>query len=102
MKALADRLHMSRNTLYAWFKEPQLSVDNMLRLADIIGYGWLMDIPEIQKLVRKDMVEEEGADYGLKEEIQSSYKMLMRYTQILEEVNELRKENQALKDKLKE
>jgi len=100
LKALAEKMHLSRNTLYAWFKEPQLSIDNMLRLSEHIGYGWLMDFPEIQKLVRTDIVEEDGADYGLKEEIKSSYQMLMRYTSVLEEVNELRKENQRLKDAL--
>ncbi|MEM9417185.1 MAG: helix-turn-helix domain-containing protein, partial [Bacteroidota bacterium] len=48
LKFLADRLGISRNTLYNRFKEHDLSYDFILQVGGIIHYDFTYEYPEIK------------------------------------------------------
>lgn len=47
ISTLAKKLGISRNTLYNRFKEPDLAIDFIIRIGNLIKYDFAYDFPEI-------------------------------------------------------
>lgn len=54
IKTLAEKLRISRNTLYNKFKDHNLSYDFILQVGDIIHYDFKEDFPELKTTVPID------------------------------------------------
>ena len=79
IKALADRLGVSRNTIYNKFREHDLSYDFILRVGDIIHYDFTYDYPEIKTTVKTDK-DQHAAEL---------WRLEQKYTRLLERYNKL-------------
>ncbi len=51
LKALAEKLGISRNTIYNKFKEHDLSYDFIVRVGEVIHYDFTYEYPEIRTTV---------------------------------------------------
>ena len=79
LKTLAERLGISRNTLYNKFKEHDLSYEFILKVGDLIHYDFTYDYPEIKKKVGVDQ------DHHIAE----LWRLEQKYTRLLERYNKL-------------
>lgn len=79
LKALAERLGISRNTLYNKFKEHDLSYEFILKVGDLIHYDFTYDYPEIQTTVSINK-DQHAADL---------WRVEQKYTRLLEGYNRL-------------
>lgn len=79
IKLLAEKLNISRNTVYNKFKEQDLSYDIIVRIGDIIRYDFSLDFPEIK------------ASIGLetRNQISELWHLEQKYTRLLEKYNNL-------------
>lgn len=104
LKTLADKVGVNRNTFYLWFKDPELPVDKMLQVAQVIGYGWCYQVPVLRDLVNSTTLENEDGQHlsKLDQLERKNTELLIKYSQTLEEINRLLKENQQLKDQINE
>jgi len=79
IKALAERLGISRNTIYNKFKEHDLSYDFIVRVGNIIHYDFTHDYPEIKTIVSTDKAHHPAELWRLEQ----------KYTRLLERYNKL-------------
>ena len=79
IKALAERLGISRNTIYNKFREHDLSYDFIVRVGDIIHYDFTYEYPEIKTTVSLDK-DQHAAEL---------WKLEQKYTRLLERYNKL-------------
>ena len=79
IKALAERLDVSRNTIYNKFREHDLSYDFMVKVGDIIHYDFTVDCPEIKTTVSLDKDQHAVELWRLEK----------KYTRLLERYNRL-------------
>lgn len=86
LKKLAERLKISRNTLYNRFKEPQLSYDFILAVGSIIHYDFLADLPELPAIANE--LEEQSISY-LSSSRTEIIKLERKYVCLLERYNKL-------------
>jgi plasmid maintenance system antidote protein VapI len=79
IKALAEKLHVSRNTLYNKFREHDLSYDFIVRVSDVIHYDFTIDFPEIK------------TSFSLDKDPRTAelWRLEQKYTQLLENYNKL-------------
>ena len=78
--ALANKLDVSRNTLYNKFKERDLSYDFIIRVGNAVHYNFSLDFPEIK------------IDYQLPEDSRAHlWRLEKRYKHLLEQYNKLLK-----------
>ena len=77
---LAEKLGVSRNTLYNKFKEQDLSYDFIIRVGKVIHYNFSVDLPEIKVV------------YQLPEDSRAHlWRLERRYKNLLEQYNKLLK-----------
>jgi transcriptional regulator with XRE-family HTH domain len=74
---LAEKLKISRPTIYRWFEDPNLSNDKMIAISEVINYDIGIDFPTMKKKDRKDNFEN------------NDYRLLEKYNNLLEKHNEL-------------
>jgi predicted transcriptional regulator len=55
LKSLAEKLGVSRNTIYNKFKEHDLSYDFIVRVGELIHYDFTFEYPEIKTKVLTDV-----------------------------------------------
>ncbi|XWN35164.1 MAG: helix-turn-helix domain-containing protein [Roseivirga sp.] len=79
IKALAERLGVSRNTIYNKFREHDLSYDFMVKVGDVIHYDFTIDCPEIKTTVSLDKDQHAVELWRLEK----------KYTRLLERYNRL-------------
>lgn len=79
LKALAERLGISRNTLYNRFREYDISYEFILKVGDLIHYDFTYDYPEIKTTVSIDR-DQHAAEL---------WKLEQKYTRLLEHYNKL-------------
>ena len=79
LKALAERLGISRNTIYNKFREHDLSYDFIIRVGDIIHYDFTDEYPEIKTTVSLDK----------DQHATELWKLEQKYTRLLERYNKL-------------
>ena len=86
MKRLAERLKISRNTLYNRFKESELGFEFIMRVSNVIHYDFTHELPEI----KKEQIESgEGASYYIERSTAELLKLEKKYTDLLERYNKL-------------
>ena len=85
-KKLAERLSISRNTLYNRFKDPALSYDFIRAVGKIIHYNFAPDFPEFQEQV--DAVRERSLNY-VDQDTVGLLRLEKKYTTLLERYNKL-------------
>lgn len=86
IKKLAERLKISRNTLYNRFKEPALSYEFITAVGSVIHYNFAIDFPEIEEEINK--VGEGPISYVERNTVEL-LKLEKKYTNLLERYNEL-------------
>ena len=86
IKKLAERLKISRNTLYNRFKEPELSYEFVAAVGNIIHYNFAIDLPEIESEINK--AGENPITYVERDTV-ALLKLEKKYTGLLERYNEL-------------
>jgi transcriptional regulator with XRE-family HTH domain len=79
LKAIAERLGVSRNTIYNKFKEHDLSYDFIVRVGQLIHYDFTYEYPEIKTTVRIDTEQHVAELWWLER----------KYTRLLENYNQL-------------
>lgn len=79
IKLLAEKLSVSRNTVYNKFKEHDLSYDLIVRIGDIIRYDFSLDFPEIKATIGLDS----------RNQISELWHLEQKYTRLLEKYNKL-------------
>jgi hypothetical protein len=79
IKLLAEKLNISRNTVYNKFKEQDLSYDLIVRIGDIIRHDFSLDFPEIKTTVGLDS----------RNQISELWHLEQKYTRLLEKYNKL-------------
>lgn len=79
IKTLAERLGVSRNTVYNKFKEHNLSYEFIMQVGDVIHYDFTYDYPEMSTIVSGE-VNEYAAELWRTEQ---------KYTRLLEHYNKL-------------
>ncbi|MEL6607046.1 MAG: helix-turn-helix domain-containing protein [Bacteroidota bacterium] len=79
LKALAEKLSISRNTLYNKFKEHDLSYEFILKVGDLIHYDFTYEYPEIKTTVSVDKNQHAAELWRLEQ----------KYTRLLESYNRL-------------
>ncbi len=84
IKNLAERLHISRNTLYNRFREANLSYDFILEVGSIIHYNFNVDFPEIPA---STAMAKEGAMRYLDHNTAERIKLEKKYIHLLERYN---------------
>lgn len=86
IKKLAERLKISRNTLYNRFKEPELSYEFITAVGNIIHYNFAVDFPELEEEINK--AGESSVTYAKRDTVEL-LKLEKKYTGLLERYNEL-------------
>lgn len=84
---LAEKLGISRNTLYNRFKNPDLSYNFIMEIGNIIYYDFTIDFPEMKEklgLTNETPVLQPGEDQSA-----TLWRLEGKYTQILEKYNKL-------------
>jgi predicted transcriptional regulator len=79
LKKLAERLGVSRNTIYNKFKEYDLSYDFIVRVGELIHYDFTYEYPEMKTTVRIDA----------KQNLAKLWWLERKYTRLLEHYNQL-------------
>lgn len=79
IKALAEKLGISRNTLYNKFREHNLNYDFILKVGDIIHYDFKDDFPELKTTV----------PIHIAKHARELWKLERRYLQLLERYDKL-------------
>jgi len=79
IKALAERLGVSRNTIYNKFRERDLSYDFMVKVGDVIHYDFTVECPEIKTTISLDK-DQHAAEL---------WRLEKKYTRLLERYNRL-------------
>ena len=86
VKKLAERLKISRNTLYNRFKDPELNYEFIIAVGNIIHYNFAVDFPELEA---EDNQVGEGHINYLNRDTAELLKLEKKYTGLLERYNEL-------------
>ena len=79
LKALSEKLGVSRNTIYNKFKEYNLSYDFIVRVGEIIHYDFTYEYPAIKTTVRIDT----------NQHTSDLWRLERKYSHVLESYNEL-------------
>lgn len=79
IKFLAEKLEISRNTVYNKFKEHDLSYDLILKIGDIIKHDFSMDFPEMKSTV----------GVSGRNQLSEVWLLEQKYTRLLEKYNNL-------------
>ena len=79
LKVLAEKLGISRNTIYNKFKEYNLSYDFIVRVGELIHYDFTYEYPEIKSTVKINKHQHFAELWWLEK----------KYTQLLERYNNL-------------
>lgn len=86
IKKLAERLKISRNTIYNRFSEPTLDYEFILQISNVIHYDFSRDFPEIKHEIEKaDEPPSQYVDRGAAELLALKDK----YANLLERYNKL-------------
>ena len=80
LKFLAEKLGISRNTLYNRFKEHDLSYDFILQVGDAIHYDFTYDYPEIKTSVSVEKSQHAAELWRLEQKYR---RLLERYNKLL-------------------
>ncbi len=81
IKALTEKLGISRNTIYHKFREHDLSYDFIVRVGDVIHYDFTEDYPEIK--TRVDLIDRNQHAVEL-QRLERKYTLLLeRYDKLL-------------------
>ena len=98
---LSERLGVSRLSLYNYFGYPNLNWDIILETGKIIGHDFSVEFPELRNMVHEPE-ESYGTDYeAIIEELRVEKETLQKkLIEALETVDELRKENHAIKQQM--
>ena len=80
LKALAEKLGISRNTIYNRFREHNLSYDFIVRVGELIHYDFTYAYPEIKTTIQREDKDQHAAELWWLER---------RYTQSLQQYNNL-------------
>ena len=83
---LAERLKISRNTLYNRFKDPEVSYEFIVATSKIIHYDFTIDFPEL-KTEGNEMGD--GAGHCLDRDTVELLKLEKKYIDLLERYNKL-------------
>jgi predicted transcriptional regulator len=89
---IAKRLGKVRETLYNWFENPDLDIERMLEIGQIIGYDFSHDLES--DLLQLKVLSEPKSDYGKLQKCEVELKECMR------KMIDLLSENNRLKDKI--
>lgn len=83
-QAVADHLGVHRITLAKWLNNPELSLDNIVKIGKIIRYDFSKDIPEIgtAPTPKSDSIREKSIDSMLHEAILNENTLLRRITEL--------------------
>ncbi len=73
---LVEKINKSRTAIYEWFKDPNLSTDKMIMIAEAINYDIYSDFPNLKKKTNKEDPFEN-----------KYYKLLEKYNDLLEKYN---------------
>ena len=98
IKKLAEKLGISRNTLYNRFKDPELGAIFIEKVSNIIHYDFTTQIPELQ--TEDDYVTERSLNYSESEAakiLQQERKhvlLLEKYNQLLRILTEMANTNE--------
>jgi transcriptional regulator with XRE-family HTH domain len=79
LKSLAEKLGISRNTIYNKFKEYDLSYDFIVRVGELIHYDFTYEYPEIKTT----------GGGGKNQHIAELWWLERKYTRLLEHYNQL-------------
>ena len=85
-KKLAERLRISRNTLYNRFKEPNLNYECIMSVGNIIHYDFVRDFPDLQAEI--DVMNENSVGY-LDRGTVELLRLEKKYISLLERYNKL-------------
>lgn len=85
-KKLAERLRVSRNTLYNRFKEPDLNYEFIMAVGNIIHYDFTHDFPDLQAEI--DAMNESSVGY-LDRGTVELLRLEKKYISLLERYNKL-------------
>ena len=101
LNQIAERLGVSRLTLYNYFGYANLNWDTVLATGKVIGHDFSKEFPELTNMVH-DVEETYWAakDKELDDCKREKEKYQKKYIEALEEIDMLRKENFDLKDRL--
>ena len=86
IKKLAERLKISRNTLYNRFKDPDLSYEFITAVSNIIHYNFAIDFPELEA---EDNEFIEGLTNYRDRDVVELLRVEKKYTGLLERYNKL-------------
>lgn len=86
LKKLAERMKISRNTLYNRFRDPELGYEFIVDVGRIIHYNFSIDFPELDNEVNE--LGEPWIQYGDKDAVEL-LKREKKYTALLERYNQL-------------
>ena len=85
---LAEKLDITRNTLYNKFKNPNLNYRFIMRVGNVIHYDFTIDFPEIKQ--QPNLITENTRSILDKEDTSSHlYKLEIKYTHLLEKYTRL-------------
>ena len=107
IKKLAERLKISRNTLYNKFNESDLSYDFIIQVSNIIHYNFSPDFPELKLEALEDVEEASGYrawDMVMLIELKRKYMdLLERYNKLLGSLVKLTHDHelQAVRQKIR-
>ena len=79
LKSLAEKLEISRNTIYNKFKEHDLSYDFIVRVGELIHYDFTYEYPEMKATV----------SIGNNQHVAELWRLERKYTSLLECYNNL-------------
>lgn len=106
---IAERLSISRRTLYQWFTYESLSIEKIARIGRIINHDFSEELSEMSIFVNEDEHKYGRAMPGDYKKILSErdeylklyHELVEKHTKVLEELVALQKEVTTLKLKLK-
>lgn len=109
LSKIAERLKISRRTLYQWFTYPELSIEKIARIGRIINHDFSEELTEMSIFVNEDEHKYGRAMSGDYKKILSErdeylklyHDLVEKHTKVLEELVELQKEVTSLKLKAK-
>lgn len=93
VKSAADRLGVSRTTLYKYFQNANLSDQIINSIGKELNISFSKEIPDIGKVVEEEMAEYYTGDPRCQKAVELKNKYIELYTQASERLSELYEQN---------
>lgn len=88
---LSRKLKVSRRTIYNWFEQENLNIQIILKVGDVIGHDFSVELPENLLRSHRRLLNIDNTSLENKDEVENNsvYFWMNKYVSLLEKYNDL-------------